>query len=62
MGKSLSDLYVELTKLVTEISDDVTKTVKGNKASGTRVRNTMQDIKNKAQEIRTAVLELRKKK
>jgi hypothetical protein len=31
----------------------------GNKAAGTRVRKSMQDIKNSAQEVRKKVLEIR---
>lgn len=34
---------------------------KGNKAAGTRVRKTMQDLKNLAQDIRNEVTELKNK-
>ncbi|MDX2200096.1 MAG: histone H1 [Phycisphaerae bacterium] len=53
------DEYAQLKKLVEEIGDDVFKAVGGNKAAGTRVRKSMQDIKNLAQEIRKKVLDLR---
>lgn len=48
-----------LKKLVAESEDDILKAEGGNKAAGTRVRTTMQDIKNAAQEIRQKILELR---
>jgi len=51
--------YERLKKLIAEVEDDVKKTVGGNKAAGTRVRQLMQDIKNAAQEVREKVLELR---
>ena len=51
--------YEELKTLVTSIEDDVRKAAGGNKAAGTRVRKQMQDIKNKAQEVRVKVLENR---
>jgi gas vesicle protein len=51
--------YERLKKLIAEIDEDVKKTVGGNKAAGTRVRQVMQDIKNAAQEVREKVLELR---
>lgn len=53
------EAYERLKKLVAEVEDDVKKTVGGNKAAGTRVRQMMQDIKNAAQEVREKVLELR---
>ena len=41
------ELYDQLVKLVSELNEDVTKFYdKGNKAAGTRVRKTCQDIKN----------------
>ena len=51
--------YEELKALVNEIDDDVRKAAGGNKAAGTRVRKQMQDIKNKAQDVRVKVLENR---
>lgn len=51
--------YEELKNLVMSIDDDVRKAAGGNKAAGTRVRKHMQDVKNKAQELRVKVLENR---
>ncbi|MCC7409779.1 MAG: hypothetical protein IT442_17065 [Phycisphaeraceae bacterium] len=53
------ELYEQLKKLVAEAEDDVRKAAGGNKAAGTRVRKSMQDIKNAAQALRVAVLENR---
>jgi hypothetical protein len=50
------ELYEQLTKLVSELNEDVTKFYdKKNKAAGTRVRKTCQDIKNLCQDIRVDV-------
>ena len=49
--------YEELKTLVNSIDDDIKKAAGGNKAAGTRVRKQMQDIKNKAQEVRKEVLQ-----
>lgn len=54
------EAFDQLKKLVAEVEDDIAKTEGGNKAAGVRVRKTMQDIKNAAQEIREKVLELSK--
>lgn len=43
--------YLKLKNLVEEVADDVFKAVGGNKAAGTRVRKSMQDIKNLAQDV-----------
>ena len=51
--------YEELKTLVNSIEEDVRKAAGGNKAAGTRVRKQMQDIKNKAQDLRVKVLEQR---
>lgn len=51
--------YARLKKLVDEIAEDVKKALGGNKAAGTRVRKTMQDIKNTAQDVRKKILEIR---
>ncbi len=50
------EAYEHLKKLVESAAEDVDKTEGGNKAAGTRVRKTMQDIKNAAQEVRKSVL------
>jgi hypothetical protein len=49
--------YEQLKSLILSIEDDVRKAAGGNRAAGTRVRKHMQDIKNKAQELRVKVLE-----
>ncbi|MBS0198537.1 MAG: histone H1 [Planctomycetes bacterium] len=51
--------FEKLKKLIAEAEEDVKKAVGGNKAAGTRARQTMQDIKNAAQEVREKILELR---
>ena len=51
--------YEHLRTLVEAAADDVAKAQGGNKAAGTRVRKSMQDIKNAAQEVRKKVLEIR---
>ena len=51
--------FDKLKQLIAEAEDDIMKAEGGNKAAGTRVRQTMQDIKNAAQEVREKILELR---
>jgi hypothetical protein len=51
--------YEHLRTLVEAAAEDVAKAQGGNKAAGTRVRKSMQDIKNAAQEVRKKVLEIR---
>jgi hypothetical protein len=53
------EAYQRLKRLVDEVAEDVYKAMGGNKAAGTRVRKTMQDIKNTAQEVRKRILEIR---
>ena len=53
--------YEQLKRLVEDVADDVAKAVGGNKAAGTRVRKSMQDIKNAAQEVRKRILDVRAK-
>ena len=53
------DLYDTLCRLVREVEEDMKKATGGNKAAGTRVRKSMQDIKDVAQQIRQRVLEMR---
>ena len=55
----LTDLYQQLVKLVQEAEPDLQKAAGGNKAAGTRVRKTMQEIRSVAQEVRVKVLETR---
>ena len=51
--------YEQLKAMVLQVGDDLAKAEGGNRAAGTRVRKTMQDIKNLVQEIRKRILEVR---
>lgn len=51
--------YEKLKKMVLEAEDDIKKAAGGNKAAGTRARQTMQEVKNTAQMVREKILELR---
>lgn len=51
--------YEKLKRLVESASEDIAKAQGGNKAAGTRVRKTMQEIKAAAQEVRKKILESR---
>ena len=53
------EAFERLKQLVTTAEDDVRKAEGGNKAAGTRARQSMQDIKNAAQEVRQAILSAR---
>ena len=51
--------YQNLCQTVNACSDDVDKAAGGNKAATARVRKSMQEVKNIAQEIRKEMLQLR---
>ena len=53
------DLLDKLAQLCQECREDYNKAKGGNKAAGTRVRKSMQDVKNVAQDIRKEMLETR---
>jgi len=53
------ELFDKMKSIIEGLDEDVRKAEGGNKAAGTRVRQAMQDVKNIAQEIRKAVLEMR---
>lgn len=53
------EAFERLKKLITEAEDDIAKAEGGNKAAGTRARQTMQQIKEAAQEVRQKILEIR---
>src|SRR5690606_11683394 len=53
------DSYQKLRQLVEQAAEDIEKAEGGNKAAGTRARQTMQEVKNLAQEIRKEILTLR---
>ncbi len=56
---SLMQEYENLKTLVEQVEEDITKAQGGNKAAGTRVRKTMQEIKAAAQDVRVKILEAR---
>lgn len=50
--------FSELKNFVEELEEDFNKFYeKGNKAAGTRIRKAMQDLKQKAQDIRVEIQE-----
>ena len=51
--------YETLKDLVAAAEDDIIKAEGGNKAAGTRVRKSMQEIKLAAENVRTKILEAR---
>ena len=51
--------FETMKRLIDEAGEDIQKAEGGNKAAGTRVRKSMQDIKNTAQDVRKKVLDLR---
>ena len=51
--------YEILKDLVAAAEDDIIKAEGGNKAAGTRVRKSMQEIKQAAQNVRIKILEAR---
>tara|TARA_Y100001933_G_scaffold200724_1_gene202045 strand:+ start:1715 stop:1894 length:180 start_codon:yes stop_codon:yes gene_type:complete len=53
------DLLDQMAQMVESVREDYGKAKGGNKAAGTRVRKTMQDVKKLAQEIRQEMLESR---
>ena len=53
------DLLDQMAQMIESIREDYGKAKGGNKAAGTRVRKTMQDVKKLAQEIRQEMLESR---
>ncbi|MBX3317917.1 MAG: hypothetical protein KF902_13765 [Phycisphaeraceae bacterium] len=53
------EAFERLKKLIIEAEDDIAKAEGGNKAAGTRARQTMQQIKEAAQDVRQKILEIR---
>lgn len=51
--------FEQLKRLIADAEDDIAKAEGGNKAAGTRARQTMQEIKKAAQDVRQKILELR---
>lgn len=56
---SISDRIASIQNTLNEIVEDATKTDKGNKAAGTRVRKALQIIANDCKEIRKEVSALK---
>jgi tripartite-type tricarboxylate transporter receptor subunit TctC len=59
LGAKRMEEYDRLKELVEAAADDVAKATGGNKAAGTRVRKSMQEIKDAAQTVRKKILEVR---
>ena len=55
----IADRIANLKQLLTDLESDASKTDSGNKAAGTRVRKTLQEVVNESKEIRKAVIEAR---
>ena len=53
------DAFERLKQLVAAAEEDIRKAEGGNKAAGTRARQSMQEVKNAAQEVRQAILAAR---
>ena len=51
----LNNEFDQLQDIINDCQTDVTKFIEGNNSAGTRVRKSMQMIKNLAQEIRVEV-------
>jgi uncharacterized protein YktA (UPF0223 family) len=58
MGSTV-EAYERLKQLVASADEDIRKAEGGNKAAGTRARQTMQQVKNAAQDVRQAILSAR---
>jgi hypothetical protein len=55
------DTLEKIKELTEQLSIDVTKFYDGNNSAGTRARKTSQDLKTILQQLRTEILEERKK-
>jgi hypothetical protein len=53
----IENYYEEMLVMLQNSIDDVEKFAEGNKSAGTRIRKTMQNVKNLAQTIRVEVQE-----
>lgn len=53
----VENYYQEMLEMLQDSINDVEKFVEGNKSAGTRIRKTMQNVKNLAQAIRVEVQE-----
>ena len=55
----MSQNYERMVQVVNDVRVDLEKAEAGNKAATSRVRKSMQDVKNIAQDIRKEMLEVR---
>ncbi len=55
----MSQYYDQLVQAISDARDDVEKAETGNKAATSRVRKTMQEVKDAAQTVRKKILEVR---
>lgn len=62
MEKKIKDLLEGMQNVLNEAINDGEKFDNGNSAAGTRVRKYMQDIKVIAQDVRTAVMDVKNAK
>jgi hypothetical protein len=53
----VENYYQEMLEMLQDSINDVEKFTEGNKSAGTRIRKTMQNVKNLAQAIRVEVQE-----
>ncbi|MBY0311391.1 MAG: hypothetical protein K2W85_04930 [Phycisphaerales bacterium] len=53
------EAFERIKKIIAECEEDLRKAVGGNKAAQTRVRKSMQEIKDAAQQVRVGMLEAR---
>jgi len=53
----VENYYQEMLEMLQDSINDVEKFTEGNKSAGTRIRKTMQNVKNLAQVIRVEVQE-----
>ncbi len=56
---TISDRIATLKQVIADLESDASKVDAGNKAAGTRVRKSLQDVVAQSKEIRKAVLESR---
>ena len=57
MDNKVFDTWTELSEIVNDGQEDLTRFMHGNKSAGTRLRKRMQRIKRLAQQVRVEVQE-----
>ena len=57
MDNKVFDTWTELSEIVNDGQEDLTRFMHGNKSAGTRLRKRMQRIKQLAQQVRVEVQE-----